>query len=455
MRKRIGLLNITLVLALYLPARAAEPSVDISTSFNKITDDKAMTCFKHHPNGTFTADLKDEPKSRAELEITKSFEWTISDNANVFFGSVNAQTVELKLLNMETLFKSYLVKVVVTWTLFDKAANTTSYKTASDSMTLDVKTFSVGLEAVPAGNNPELASGRICRNAQLDYRKAKWKVTVLPEETTATVTPVSDNVTITGGGGIINNDAVWVNGVVVGEYKIKVTHDDCDLCTSTNGENVFVFKFANTVSSSDGPKDGTVDGYKVSVPSGGNNVECPARVSQNFTMKVLTYPMVDLYTGTVSGQAKISYEAEAFSKIIKRIEVDPSPVSISITYEFLTLNLQSSGTGDIAAFVGGVAIKLNNEPVIPGKTLTYSSTQIDVPFGFSSYPGTCLGGLSGVSTDAKRNYTVGVEAYTLQTQLAGSAKTTNNQMTYVDNSSYVKGTTPVTLGEEDNVFEIK
>jgi hypothetical protein len=241
MRRCIVFIN-GLLLAAYLPARAAEPSVEMQSSFTKITDDRAMTCFKHHPEGTFEAILKDEPKSRAELDIKRTTKWTISSTQDLSFISLGELKRMLTLQNMNTLFKSYTVKVEVTWELVDKIAKTTSYKKASDSMILDVKAFSVGLEAVPSGNKPELESGRICLNAQPEYKKAKWKVTVLPEGTTATVTPVSGGVIVSDGAHLTNDQTCWaLGGTVTGNYTNKITHDMCNLCTATNSEKVFKF----------------------------------------------------------------------------------------------------------------------------------------------------------------------------------------------------------------------
>lgn len=141
MRTRIVfLMNIMLLLA-YFPARAAEPSVDITTTF-EVKGENAMAC-PHKRDGSFTAVLKDEPKGHAELIITRDIVWTISPAANVTFAPTDKETVNLSLLNTNAFGKSYVISVVVTWALEDKVAHTTSYKTASDSMTLVAKDMAI------------------------------------------------------------------------------------------------------------------------------------------------------------------------------------------------------------------------------------------------------------------------------------------------------------------------
>ncbi|MEI7945583.1 MAG: hypothetical protein WCJ02_02755 [bacterium] len=137
MRKRVVFLNMAILLAACLQARAAEPSVEITTTF-EVKDEKALAC-PHKTTGSFTAVLKDEPKGHAELIITRDIVWTISPTANVTFAPKNKETVNLSLLNTNAFGKSYGISVVVTWTLEDKVANTTSYKTANDSMVLAAK----------------------------------------------------------------------------------------------------------------------------------------------------------------------------------------------------------------------------------------------------------------------------------------------------------------------------
>jgi hypothetical protein len=101
----------------------------------------------------------------------------------------------------------------------------------------------VDLTPIPAGNTPELADGRICLNAQPQYKKAKWKATVLPNGTTATVIPVSPGtVTVISGAGLANGATFWVEGQTTGgDYQIKITHDALSTCTDTDGEKCFRF----------------------------------------------------------------------------------------------------------------------------------------------------------------------------------------------------------------------
>lgn len=141
------MLNITILLAACLHVRAAEPSVDIATTF-EVKDGMAMAC-PHKWTGSFTAVLKDEPKGRAELIITRDIVWKISPNStNITFAPKNKETVKLSLLNTNAFGKSYDISVDVTWTLFDKVTNVTSYKTASDSITLVAQDKAIVIDIV-------------------------------------------------------------------------------------------------------------------------------------------------------------------------------------------------------------------------------------------------------------------------------------------------------------------
>jgi hypothetical protein len=105
----------------------------------------------------------------------------------------------------------------------------------------EIVVLKVDLEPVAAGNTPDLTDGRICINAQTEYKKAKWKAVVKPSGT-ATVTPVSGGVTVTGGAGLSDGDTFWVEGgTTVGDYEIKITHDSLATCTATASEKVFTF----------------------------------------------------------------------------------------------------------------------------------------------------------------------------------------------------------------------
>jgi len=105
---------------------------------------------------------------------------------------------------------------------------------------------SVGLAPISVLN---LDPGLICRNAQDDYKKAKWQVTI-EGCGTANVEDDGGYVTVTFEGyngsnpsALINGDYFYVNapGSNVGDYKIKLTSNNDASLTST-GES-YVFKF--------------------------------------------------------------------------------------------------------------------------------------------------------------------------------------------------------------------
>jgi len=145
---------------------------------------------------------------------------------------------------LDTAFgQSYVVKVVVTWTVWNFVTDEIFDISKDASMTLNALDLFVGLEPVDAGNKPELAKGRICLNAQAEYKKAKWKAIVLPEGTKATVTAVSGGVSVPSGTSLSNGNTFWVEGgTTTGDYTIKIAHNSLpDICKETKGEKAFKF----------------------------------------------------------------------------------------------------------------------------------------------------------------------------------------------------------------------
>ncbi len=110
---------------------------------------------------------------------------------------------------------------------------------------MEVKVCDVGLQPVTS-RSPSLADkGRICLNAQDEYKKAKFEVTVKPEGTTAEVTQDDDasDADITLSKNTLQDGDTFLveqNGET-GTYVIELEHNDCSNCTDTYTETVFKF----------------------------------------------------------------------------------------------------------------------------------------------------------------------------------------------------------------------
>jgi len=251
-----------------------------------------------------------------------------------------------------------------------RARNGSGQNTWAQSMV--VKVVKVDVEPLP---HPPLEPGRICANAQADFRKAPWKAIVKPVGTTATVS--------VSGVAIVSEELIEVSDGHIfyvhseseyrpGGYAVSIVHDDCSDCLVTNhdpGNMVFVFVYVvntnsipTTRSSASGTYTDTSAGgshrgghaivewtrsehdhfppqlgdtlldlnvgitgvaknYDTTVSphtDGENNVEFYAAMSDMGKIQVGTYPayidvenLIAVYTGGVMYDAGISYSAEA------------------------------------------------------------------------------------------------------------------------------------------------
>jgi hypothetical protein len=130
------------------------------------------------------------------------------------------------------------------------------------SFTLTVVEVAVSCTA-KAGSSPEINTiGVICSNAQNKYKRIKWKATIKPEGTTATVTtgnlpsgeivtvsnssagPGGESITVGGTSGETEYD-FWVIAIDnnYGDYEVDITHTDLDTCTVTDDTTGKLFKF--------------------------------------------------------------------------------------------------------------------------------------------------------------------------------------------------------------------
>jgi hypothetical protein len=118
-----------------------------------------------------------------------------------------------------------------------------------DTATRDIRVLEVGLEAIATGNTPDLENGRMCFNAQEEYKKAKWKA-IVKGDGTARVSSTGDvSVGFAGIDGsdpsaLADGDEFWVNSPSEpGTYEITIVHNDLSACTGSDGELVFRFVY--------------------------------------------------------------------------------------------------------------------------------------------------------------------------------------------------------------------
>jgi len=105
----------------------------------------------------------------------------------------------------------------------------------------------VSLEPKSAGNN-NLEPGRICINAQVEYKVATWEVVVKPDHLTATVTLATDNIKFVmhdnDSQTVNNGDALFImhkSDGQLGEYNLKIQLDDNPNIKSEHSEIIFEF----------------------------------------------------------------------------------------------------------------------------------------------------------------------------------------------------------------------
>ena len=116
--------------------------------------------------------------------------------------------------------------------------------------TLEVLVCDVGLQSITSRSPSLEYKGRICLNAQDEYKKAKFEVTVKPEGTTAAVTQddgASDADITLSKTTLQDGDTFLVeqNGET-GKYVIEHEHNGCSDCTDTYSETVFEFELKET-----------------------------------------------------------------------------------------------------------------------------------------------------------------------------------------------------------------
>ncbi|MFA7235642.1 MAG: hypothetical protein WC058_02160 [Phycisphaeraceae bacterium] len=119
---------------------------------------------------------------------------------------------------------------------------------------VEITVVKVGLEFMPSNNTPDIGK-KICTNAQVQYKKTKWKAMVLPVGTTANIT-TSPNVS-TSKSTVTNGEEFEISAMAgddsLGSYQVKITHSCANGATIEDNDGI-VFKInLESIAISHGP----------------------------------------------------------------------------------------------------------------------------------------------------------------------------------------------------------
>lgn len=256
-----------------------------------------------------------------------------------------------------------------------------------------VKVVQVNLEAMSNTECSPLPAGQICSNAQACCRKAKWKATVKPVGTTATVFSTGPAFFVSNC--IVDGEELEVgcaDSSSVGDYTLTITHNDCGDCPVTKGERVF--KFINTdleegtttkvKDEGDGVCDLEDKAVKADNPTpGGQNAS--AGIHTPYYFKILTDPS-GVYTGNVKAIVTIDVSANYDIKI-KKLAQPPSPITTSISIDFMWLTYSETWTGTGNNSYGAAAATTDSKITFGDKTdlcsqFTKNHKDFPDPLGF-------------------------------------------------------------------------
>jgi len=360
------------------------------------------------------------------------------------------------------------------------AANSPT-RVLSDSAELTVVQVDLVKAPVQAYTEPDIFPN-VCRNAQDDYKMAKWKAVVKPAGTTA-------NVYQWGGGwqaeikltaigdadltAMTDEQEFWVETIgQSGIYEIGIRHNDKYSCSVDKDGKVFSFdlkleKDAENNESAQSPNPDAeillseANGAVSVANTGGLNIEEEikgGRVILSYTLKAVADTTV-VAGLNVKAKAKINYSSSG-SVIIRNEPVTPSiKLPLSMNWGIISFDLGGGPLGTRGRAIGGAKLKGHIE------SSAYESPQlersdsdvgvsIDIPIE-ESFP---LSPTLGI-TDIARTYTIGTTEYAVKTRLdCASAVKQGSILGIPDISSSVLGNmqtiiTP-TVTELNGVFEI-
>ena len=351
----------------------------------------------------------------------------------------------------------------------------------SESDTMTLKVVNVGLQKISGLRSPALAdAGRICLNAQDEYKKAKFKATVKPEGTTAKVssTGYDANVNVSGASSgvdtnnLMNGDEIWVEEAgETGTYEITLEHKDCSDSTDTYSETVFEFEFdhqkVNSSSSwSSGGTNaepscdesrGACESPKMLTPDGAENT---AMVSWKYELKVISSD--GAFSGTV--KAKVHTELNTMGQF----EIHTYPKSLgaddiaaSVSWKFLNFSVSGTGGTGYGHCVAGTSTKIRVEDIAyQGGTTSKTSKDVGIPTIMPEKTETYNVSRTQQQNDTSRNYNVGITTYDVKYKFgAGSNSARVPRYPFPSDESGVSKNQQVIqtikITEKDGIYEIQ
>jgi len=213
--------------------------------------------------------------------------------------------------------------------------------------------YEARFEAVSAGNTPDLPPGRICTNAQPQYKKAKYRVTAVLPYGEATAARIAGPLDLTLEGitqpinHLVTGSEFWAVGAqITGDYQIWLRHNSCLDAKEEKWGTAFKFKFCyekyNDDSGSGGQAYinealGFLDAtHLLSDPSGVQNA---AFVRWYHHMWVDTEPALAYSDGHVEASAHIDFLCSSLMGITRTNQDGGSPLSVGVSYGILSASI--------------------------------------------------------------------------------------------------------------------
>lgn len=209
-----------------------------------------------------------------------------------------------------------------------------------------------------------LGPGRICANAQADFRKAPWKAVVQPGGTTATVT-VSGAASIGSGSIAVSDGEIFypqsIDEETVGAYTVFIVHDDSGDCPVTKEEQVFKFYIEGPSLLSD-KTEAKAYGLPFSYDKDMLNIYANAihpgapmnggELTAFYGFKILAYP--EIYSGAVEAQIRANASAPGQITIYKE-EPPGGSITLGVSIDILFVQASVSETIDPDNLGAGLA----------------------------------------------------------------------------------------------------
>jgi hypothetical protein len=316
------------------------------------------------------------------LQGNQSHTWTVDEGPDHYPNPVWVQGINGSPLGGTLLTIHYVDPYGVT------------HPTACAQVQIPFKIYEVHFGPVSAGNNPDLPAGRICVNAQPQYKKAKYRVTqVLPDGSArVTVAPGSSVTDITFEGinganvnALVSGDEFWAIGnEQYGDYALKLVHNSCSDAQEIKGDSAFKFCIY---------RGDTIPWLEAKIASWGTYETWDYKdghyVNYSQSHQASNVKNVYIFTegGDYEGNVKVSARAVATGTVegeIQRVDAFGDIAgSISVSMGAFTATLIVPGQQDGAAAGGGVVLQVGALPPDPADTLT-GQTEVQ-RFGSGTY----------------------------------------------------------------------